>query len=144
MNSREITLWLDGRWYDALSRQLKGETVEDKLNEHLDELINALIPDTEYSRISQEIWQEEQENKQAQEAARRFAVFHVTEDGGDTYFVAEENLEMLQVAARCAAISASPLRTLPHGSPECFPAGRRSPVSSSMTMCRSGWRTPDG
>ena len=41
MNSREITLWLDGRWYDALSRQLKGETVEDKLNEHLDELINA-------------------------------------------------------------------------------------------------------
>lgn len=53
MNSREITLWLDGRWYDALSRQLKGETVEDKLNEHLDELINALIPDTEYSRISQ-------------------------------------------------------------------------------------------
>ena len=63
MNSREITLWLDGRWYDALSRQLKGETVEDKLNEHLDELINALIPDTEYSRISQEIWQEEQENK---------------------------------------------------------------------------------
>ena len=52
MNSREITLWLDGRWYDALSRQLKGETVEDKLNEHLDELINALIPDTEYSRIS--------------------------------------------------------------------------------------------
>ena len=116
MNSREITLWLDGRWYDALSRQLKGETVEDKLNEHLDELINALIPDTEYSRISQEIWQEEQENKQAQEAARRFAVFHVTEDGGDTYFVAEENLEMLQVAARLRSY----LRKPPENSPARF------------------------
>ena len=26
-SSREITLWLDERWYDALSRQLEDETV---------------------------------------------------------------------------------------------------------------------
>ena len=24
MRGREITLWLDERWYDALSKQLKG------------------------------------------------------------------------------------------------------------------------
>ena len=28
MRGREITLWLDERWYDALSKQLKGETLE--------------------------------------------------------------------------------------------------------------------
>ena len=32
MSSREIALWVDERWYQALSRQLKDEAVEDKLN----------------------------------------------------------------------------------------------------------------
>ena len=31
MKSREICVWLDERWYDALSRHLKDETVEDSL-----------------------------------------------------------------------------------------------------------------
>ena len=31
MRGREITLWLDERWYDALSKQLKGETLEQKV-----------------------------------------------------------------------------------------------------------------
>lgn len=56
MKSREITLWLDERWYDALSRHLKDETVEDKLGDYLDQLINELVPEQEYSRISQEHW----------------------------------------------------------------------------------------
>ena len=29
MRSRDITLWLDERWYDALSKHLKGETLEE-------------------------------------------------------------------------------------------------------------------
>lgn len=31
MSSRECALWLDERWYQALSRQLQDETVEDRL-----------------------------------------------------------------------------------------------------------------
>ena len=42
MNSREITLWLDERWYQALSQQLEVEKLEDKLNEYLDDLISLL------------------------------------------------------------------------------------------------------
>lgn len=99
MIGKEVIIWLDRRWYDALNEHLKGETLEEHLEEVIDQLCNRL-PEHEYKRISQEIWQEEQANKRAQEAARRFAVFHVTEDGSSTYFVAEENLEMLQVAAR--------------------------------------------
>lgn len=56
MKSREICVWLDERWYDALSRHLKDETVEDKLGDYLDQLINELVPEQEYSRISQELW----------------------------------------------------------------------------------------
>ena len=29
MSSREISLWLDERWYAAINRQLKNETLEE-------------------------------------------------------------------------------------------------------------------
>ena len=50
MKSREICVWLDERWYDALSRHLKDETVEDKLGDYLDQLINELVPEQESGR----------------------------------------------------------------------------------------------
>lgn len=112
MSDKEVVIWLDQRWYDALSKHLKGETLEEHLEEIIDRMCNQL-PEHEYERISQEIWQEQQENKQAQEADRRFAVFHVTEGGSSAYFVAEENLEMLQVAAR--------LRSYVRKPPEKYP-----------------------
>lgn len=31
MNSKDITLWIDQRWYDALSKHLKDETLEEHL-----------------------------------------------------------------------------------------------------------------
>lgn len=99
MSSREIVLWIDERWYDALNRHLKDESVEDKLEDYLDQLVNQL-PAREYEKISKAIWQEAQERSQAAEAAKRFAIFHVTENNQSEYFVAEENLEMLQVASR--------------------------------------------
>ena len=99
MRGREITLWLDERWYDALSKQLKGETLEEHLENILDEMCNQL-PQREYERISHELWAEQQAEKEAREAARRFAVFHVTESGSSDYILAEENLELLRVACR--------------------------------------------
>lgn len=115
MIGKEVVIWLDQRWYDALNKHLKGETLEEHLEEVVDQLCNQL-PQREYERISQEIWQEDQANKQAQEAARRFAVLHVTEDGSSSYFVAEENLEMLQVACRLRSYTRKP----PENSPARF------------------------
>lgn len=81
MNSRDITLWLDERWYDALSRQLKKKdtTVEDELNEYLDAMIDQL-PEQVREKISREIWEEDQRQREATEAARRISVFRVTQD----------------------------------------------------------------
>ena len=115
MSSRDITLWIDERWYEALTKHLNGETLKEHLEEVLDQMCNEL-PQQEYERISTLIWQEQQQAKQEQETARRFAVFHVTENGGSTYFTVEENLEMLQVACRLRSYTRKP----PENSPQRF------------------------
>ena len=94
MNSKDITLWIDERWYDALSKHLKDETLEEHLENVLDEMCNQL-PQREYERISHELWAEQQAEKEAREATRRFAVFHVTEGGSADYFLTEEHMDYL-------------------------------------------------
>ncbi len=115
MSSREISVWIDERWYAALSRCLKDETLEEHLENVLDEMCNQL-PLQEYERISHEIWQEEQCRREAAEAGRRFAVFHVTEHGESVHFLAEENLDMLQTAAKLRSY----IRKPPGNSPARF------------------------
>ena len=87
MASREIVLWLDERWYNALERHIKGETLQDKMENYLDELCNNLLPDYEYEQISREIYEERVAQAEQREADRRFAVFHVTERGEQSFFL---------------------------------------------------------
>ena len=98
MGSREIVLWVDERWYDALEKQLHGETLQDKMEELLDGLINKLVPDDEYKRIDMEIHREREEQAAEREANRRFAVFHVTERGESGYYLVDEPIEFLHAA----------------------------------------------
>ena len=97
MSSREITLWLDEHWYQALSQQLEVDKLEDKLNEYLDDQIN-LLPTPVYEKIIGEIREEEQQREQAIAASQRYSVFHVTENGRDEHFRLDENYELLQAA----------------------------------------------
>ena len=99
MNSRDITLWLEERWYDALSKHLKDETVEEHLENVLDEMCNQL-PRKEYERISQEIWQERQAEKEEQEARRTWSAYHVTERGEEWYFKVSPSEELLDTARK--------------------------------------------
>ena len=124
MRGREITLWLDERWYDALSKQLKGETLEEHLENILDEMCNQL-PQREYERISHELWAEQQAEEEAREAARRFAVFHVTENGSSDYILAEENLELLRVTCRLRSYIRKPPGEAPHRFVETLPRTQR-------------------
>ena len=59
-SQREISLWLDERWYAAINRQLKDETLEEHLESVIDELCNRL-PERVYDRISAESWEEQQQ-----------------------------------------------------------------------------------
>ena len=47
----DITLWIDRRWKDAIEKHLKGETLQEHLEDVLDTLCNQL-PAQEYARIS--------------------------------------------------------------------------------------------
>ena len=98
MASREIVLWIDERWYDALNRRISGETLKDRLEDYLDELMNRLIPDPEYERISKEIYRERMEQEAQRDASRRFSVFRVTEHGEQACFRVEAPLELYHAA----------------------------------------------
>ena len=97
MDSREITLRLDERWYQALSQQLEVEKLEDKLNEYLDDLI-SLLPTPIYDKIIGEIREEDLRQQQEIEAAKKFSAFHVRERGQEEYFRLERPWDVLKAA----------------------------------------------
>ena len=90
----DITLWIDRRWKNAIEKNLKGETLQEHLENVLDELCNQL-PEQEYKRISAEIYAEDAAEREAREAARTYAAYHVTEHGQEWYFKTSPGEELL-------------------------------------------------
>ena len=95
----EIVLWLDRRWKNAIEKHLKGETLQEHLETVLDALCNQL-PQREYERISREIYAEDAANREAEEAARTYAAYHVTECGQEWYFKTSPGEELLAVGKK--------------------------------------------
>ena len=95
----EIVLWLDRRWKKAIEKHLKGETLQEHLETVLDELCNQL-PQREYERISREIYAEDAANREAEEAARTYAAYHVMENGQEWYYKTTPGEELLAVGKK--------------------------------------------
>ena len=95
----EIVLWLDRRWKKAIEKHLKGETLQEHLETVLDELCNQL-PQREYERISREIYAEDAAKREAEEAARTYAAYHVMENGQEWYFKTSPGEELLAVGKK--------------------------------------------
>ena len=93
----EIVLWLDRRWKNAIEKHLKGETLQEHLETVLDALCNQL-PQREYERISREIYTEDAANREAEEAARTYAAYHVMENGKEWYYKTTPGEELLGAA----------------------------------------------
>ena len=93
----EIVLWLDRRWKNAIEKHLKGETLQEHLETVLDALCNQL-PQREYERISREIYAEDAANREAEEAARTYAAYHVMENGKEWYYKTTPGEELLGTA----------------------------------------------
>ena len=81
----EIVLWIDQRWKRAIEKHLNDETLQEHLENVLDELCNQL-PEREYERISRAIQSEAAAQRAEEEAARTYAAYHVTEHGQEWYF----------------------------------------------------------
>ena len=95
----DITLWIDLRWKDAIEKHLKGETLQEHLENVLDELCNQL-PEREYKRISAEIYAEDAARRAEEEAARTYAAYHVVENGQEWYFKTSPGEELLAVGKK--------------------------------------------
>ena len=90
----DITLWIDRRWKEAIEKHLRDETLEEHLENVLDELCNQL-PEREYERISRAIQSEAAAQRAEEEAVRTYAAYHVTEHGQEWYFKTSPGEELL-------------------------------------------------
>lgn len=113
-----VELWLNEYKMKALESVLdeQGSSIEERLQEYLIELYADLVPVEVQQSIRQRIDSEDKASREAAEAGRRFAVFHVTEHGESVHFLVEENLEMLQAAVKLRSY----LRKPPEDSPAQF------------------------
>ena len=119
----EIVLWLDRRWKNAIEKHLKGETLQEHLETVLDALCNQL-PQREYERISREIYAEDAANREAEEAARTYAAYHVTERGQEWYFKTSPGEELLAVGKKLRSYITSEKVTMPDLFIKMFAGGR--------------------
>ena len=119
----EITLWIDRRWKDAIEKHLKDETLQEHLEDVLDELCNQL-PEREYERISAEIYAEDVAEREASEAARTYAAYHVVENGQEWYFKTSPGEELLDAAVKLRGYVTGEKGTGPDLFIELFADGR--------------------
>ena len=119
----DITLWIDRRWKDALEKHLKDETLQEHLENVLDELCNQL-PEREYKRISAEIYAEDVAQCAEEEAARTYAAYHVIERGREWYFKTSPGEELLDTAEKLRGYVTDEKGTAPDLFIRMFPDGR--------------------
>ena len=108
----KIVLWIDRRWKNAIEKHLRDETLEEHLEDVLDELCNQL-PEREYKRISAEIYAEDAARRTEEEAARTYAAYHVTERGQEWYFKTSPGEELLVACKKLRGYVAAEKGTAP-------------------------------
>ena len=72
----DIVLWIDQRWKRAIEKHLNDETLQEHLENVLDELCNQL-PEREYARISKAIQAESTAAREREEAAQTWSAYRV-------------------------------------------------------------------
>ena len=103
MNAIDITLYLNAYRVRALADALgerTAETVEDKLAEAFDMLYQEYVPDERRATVEAKIEQEDAAEQARIEADRRFAVYHIRENGEDRHFTSDYFRTPLQAAYR--------------------------------------------
>ena len=103
MSDIDITLYLNEYRVRALAEALgsqTAETVEDKLTEAFDILYQEYVPDEHRAAIEAKIERENAIEQARREAARRFAVYHIRENGDDYHFTSDYFRTPMQAAYR--------------------------------------------
>lgn len=88
MDSIEVTLFFDQPKASALQSILAedGTTLTEKLRESFQTLYEQLVPVEQQTAIEAQIRHQQEQERVDAEARKRFAVYHVREDGENFYF----------------------------------------------------------
>ena len=95
----KIVLWIDRRWLTAIEKRLNGQTLQEHMEDVLDELCNQL-PEREYTRISKAIQAESTAAREREEAAQTWSAYRVLENGEEWCFKVAPGEELLNAAER--------------------------------------------
>ena len=108
----KIVLWIDRRWLTAIEKRLNGQTLQEHMEDVLDEICNQL-PEREYKRISAEIYAEDAARRTEEEAARTYAAYHVVENGQEWYFKTTPGEELLDASEKLRGYVTAEKGTVP-------------------------------
>lgn len=135
MNSTEITIYFEEAKAAALKAVLaqEGSTIESKLQESLRFLYEQLVPVEQQSAIDALIKAQEEQERQEAEARKRFAVFHVRENGENSYFTSQHFTSFHAAGYRYRLYARGDLSSQPQNLADAFAgseARKRNPLSS--------------
>ena len=119
---------------DALGSQT-AETVEDKLTEAFDTLYQEYVPDEQRASIEARIEREDAAEQARLEAARRFAVYHIRENGDDFHFTSDYFHTPMQAAYRYRLYERGELSSAPQNI--SLPLSLKRILSALNTSARS-------
>lgn len=123
MSDIDITLYLNEYRVRALADVLgsqTAETAEDKLAEAFDMLYQEYVPDEQRASIEATIEREDAAEQARLEAARRFAVYHIRENGEDQHFTSDYFRTPLQAAYRYRLYERGELSAAPETFADAF------------------------
>ena len=126
-------LWIDRRWLTAIEKRLNGQTLQEHMEDVLDEICNQL-PEREYKRISAEIYAEDVAQRAEEEAARTYAAYHVPERGQERYFKTSPGEELLDAAEKLRGYVTEEKGTAPDLFIKMFVDGRPITVEEYNTL----------
>ena len=95
----KIVLWIDRRWKNAIEKHLNGETLQEHMEDVLDDLCNQL-PQREYAQISKAIQAESAAAREQEEAEQTWSAYRVLENGEERYFKVTPGEELLDAAEK--------------------------------------------
>ena len=103
MNSTDITVFYSTARVEAMERILKeqGKSLDSAVLDMLDGLYQQIVPEQVRNPIEAAIQQEEAQSAAEREASRRFAVYHIREQAGDSYFTSEVHNDLYMAACEC-------------------------------------------
>ena len=123
MSDIDITLYLNADRVRALADALgsqTAETVEDKMTEMFDTLYQEYVPDEQRASIEARIEREDAAEQARLEAARRFAVYHIRENGDDCHFTSDYFHTPMQAAYRYRLYERGELSSAPKTFADAF------------------------